>query len=103
MAWFFSQVLLPFYNAQMCQIAGYGPWRPFLAPLLANARVTAAGHERDTRLLALGLRGSGLAYAPGDLAAILPAQVPCAAWLPDNIHALTSSKYECWTCTLLIE
>ena len=56
-------------------IAGHGPWRPFLAPLLASERVTAAGHERDTRLLALGLRGSGLAYAPGDLAAILPAQV----------------------------
>lgn len=55
--------------------AGHGPWRPFLAPLLANERVTAAGHERDTRLLLLGLRGSGLACAPGDLAAILPAQV----------------------------
>ncbi|KAK9839678.1 hypothetical protein WJX81_005476 [Elliptochloris bilobata] len=52
----------------------HGPWRPFVAPLLANERLTAAGHEQDTRLLSLGLRGSGLAYASGDLAAILPAQ-----------------------------
>lgn len=65
----------PYNEAQCAGAAGYGPWRPFLAPLLANARMTAAGHARDTRLLALGLRGSGLAYAPGDLAAILPAQV----------------------------
>ena len=87
--------MLPFCKAQICQIAGHGPWRPFLAPLLANARVTAAGHERDTRLLSLGLRGSGLAYAPGDLAAILPAQVAVRCSLrTDSIHALNSSGKE---------
>jgi len=58
----------------MCVRAGHGPGRPFLAPLLANERLTPAEHDQDTRLLVLGLAGSGLAYAPGDIAAVLPAQ-----------------------------
>ncbi len=58
----------------MCARPGHGPGRPFLAPLLANERLTPAEHAQDTRLLVLGLAGSGLAYAPGDIAAVLPAQ-----------------------------
>lgn len=62
-------------QAPSCCAAGHGPWRPFLAPLLGNERLTPGSHAQDTRLLTLGLAGSGLAYAPGDLAAVLPAQV----------------------------
>ncbi|GBF88274.1 hypothetical protein Rsub_00986 [Raphidocelis subcapitata] len=49
-----------------------GPWRPFMAPLLVNRRLTAAGHFQDTRHLEFGLEGSGLTYEPGDLLAIFP-------------------------------
>ena len=50
----------------------FGPWRPFMAPLLANRRVTSADHFQETRVLEFDLAGSGLHYQPGDLLAIFP-------------------------------
>jgi sulfite reductase alpha subunit-like flavoprotein len=52
--------------------SGFGPWRPFMAPLRVNRRVTAQGHFQETRHLEFDLAGSGLSYEPGDLLAILP-------------------------------
>jgi len=49
-----------------------GPWRPFMAPLLVNKRVTSADHFQETRYLEVDLAGSGLQYQPGDLLAIFP-------------------------------
>jgi sulfite reductase alpha subunit-like flavoprotein len=45
-----------------------------MARLLANERITAAGHFQDTRHLEFDLASSGLAYEPGGLLAVLPAQ-----------------------------
>lgn len=52
----------------------FGPWRPFMAPLCVNERVTAADHFQDTRHLEFDLSGSGglQDYQPGDLLAIFP-------------------------------
>jgi sulfite reductase alpha subunit-like flavoprotein len=50
----------------------HGPWRPFMAPLLVNQRVTAADHFQETRHLEFDLAGSGLSYEPGDLLAVFP-------------------------------
>ena len=58
--------------------ARYGLWRPFLAPLTCNIRVTSAEHFQDTRHLEFDLTGSGMRYAPGDLLTIFPQQSPSA-------------------------
>jgi sulfite reductase alpha subunit-like flavoprotein len=50
----------------------HGPWKPFMAPLLVNDRVTSQGHFQETRHLEFDLAGSGLQYQPGDLLAIFP-------------------------------
>jgi hypothetical protein len=50
----------------------YGPWKPFLAPMISNTRVTSPDHFQDTRHIVLGLQGSGFSYEPGDLLAIFP-------------------------------
>lgn len=52
--------------------SGYGSWRPFLAPVRANTRLTSADHFQDTRHIAFDLRGSGLSHEPGDLLSVLP-------------------------------
>lgn len=53
-------------------LAPAGPWRPFMALLLANERLTAPDHFQDTRHLEFDLAGSGLEYEPGDTLAIFP-------------------------------
>ena len=60
----------------MC--AGIGPWRPYMAPVLKNERVTAEDHFQDTRHIELGLGDSQLAYEPGALLAVFPQQDPKA-------------------------
>lgn len=50
----------------------YGPWRPFMAPIVTNQRVTAGHHFQDTRHIEFDLSGSGLQYEPGDLLSIFP-------------------------------
>lgn len=50
----------------------YGPWHPFMAPLLVNDRVTSASHFQDTRHIEFDLQGSGFEYQPGDLLAVFP-------------------------------
>lgn len=50
----------------------YGPWKPFMAPVLVNKRVTSEDHFQETRYLEFDLAGSGLQYQPGDLLAIFP-------------------------------
>ncbi|KAG2430599.1 hypothetical protein HXX76_010117 [Chlamydomonas incerta] len=52
--------------------ASYGPWRPYLARLVRNQRITAPDHFQDTRHVELDLEGSGLSYEPGDIISILP-------------------------------
>jgi sulfite reductase alpha subunit-like flavoprotein len=50
----------------------YGPWRPFMAPVLVNHRVTSVDHFQETRYIEFDLAGSNLQYQPGDLLAIFP-------------------------------
>ncbi|KAL0040843.1 hypothetical protein WJX79_006949 [Trebouxia sp. C0005] len=52
--------------------AQYGLWRPFMASLTCNTRITSAEHFQDTRHLEFDLTGSGIHYAPGDLLTIFP-------------------------------
>jgi hypothetical protein len=58
--------------AQGQQQQQYGPWQPFMAPLLINQRVTSAEHFQDTRHIEFNLQGSGFDYQPGDLLAVFP-------------------------------
>ncbi|KAL8625897.1 hypothetical protein ACOMHN_012489 [Nucella lapillus] len=46
--------------------------RPFLAPLIANDRVTAPDHFQDVRLVRLDVSGSNIEYAPGDVVMVQP-------------------------------
>jgi hypothetical protein len=57
---------------QLQQQQQYGPWQPFMAPLLVNERVTSADHFQDTRHIEFDLQGSGFDYQPGDLLAVFP-------------------------------
>jgi sulfite reductase alpha subunit-like flavoprotein len=50
----------------------HGPWKPFMAPLLVNDRVTSEDHFQETRHLEFDLSASGLHYQPGDLLTIFP-------------------------------
>lgn len=44
---------------------GYGPWRPYMARVAANTRITAESHFQDTRHIELDLGHSGLTFEPG--------------------------------------
>ncbi len=61
-----------------CSAESYGLWRPYMASVLRNQRITAPDHFQDTRHIELDLGGSGIAYDPGDLLTIFPRQ-PSAA------------------------
>ena len=54
--------------------AKYGLWRPYMAPLTCNTRLTSPQHFQDTRHMEFDLAGSGIQYAPGDLLTIFPRQ-----------------------------
>lgn len=56
--------------------SSYGPWRPFMAPMVVNTRITAPSHFQDTRHIEFDLTGSGLTFEPGDLLAIFPQTPP---------------------------
>jgi hypothetical protein len=58
--------------------AGYGPWRPYMAKVLTNSRMTAPTHFQDSRHIELDLGNSGLSYESGHLLAVFPQQ-PAAA------------------------
>lgn len=54
------------------QTPAYGPWQPFMAPLVVNQRVTSSDHFQETRHLDFDLEGSGFKYQPGDLLCVFP-------------------------------
>lgn len=53
---------------------GYGQHRPYWARLAANRRITAPTHFQDVRQLDVDLGDSGIAFQPGDVLAVVPAQ-----------------------------
>ena len=57
-----------------CSTESYGLWRPYMASVLRNQRITAPDHFQDTRHIELDLGRSGIAYDPGDLLTIFPRQ-----------------------------
>lgn len=58
--------------------SSYGPWRPFMAPILSNERITSPTHFQDVRHIVFDLKASGFTYEPGDLLAIFP-ETPATA------------------------
>jgi sulfite reductase (NADPH) flavoprotein alpha-component len=55
------------------------PWtreKPFLAPLLANQRISARNGAKDIRHIELSLEGSGLNYQPGDALGVAATNPP---------------------------
>ncbi|KAB1279878.1 NADPH-dependent diflavin oxidoreductase 1 [Camelus dromedarius] len=46
--------------------------QPFLAPMVANQRVTGPSHFQDVRLIEFDIAGSGLSFAAGDVVLIQP-------------------------------
>ena len=54
----------------------YNREKPFLAPVLANQRITAREAEKDVRHVELSLEGSGLIYEPGDSVGVCPRNPP---------------------------
>jgi hypothetical protein len=70
----------------------HGPWRPYLAPVLVNRRITAADHFQDTRHIELDISGSGLAYDPGESGC-----PPALSWVRVGVTARGSAHlYCCW-------
>lgn len=57
---------------------GVGPWKPYMARVKSNDRITAADHFQDTRHVVFDLGDSGLEYAPGDILSIFPKTCPSA-------------------------
>jgi sulfite reductase (NADPH) flavoprotein alpha-component len=49
---------------------------PFPAPLLEGYPLTRSGSEKDTRFVAINLRGSGLTYEVGDALGVFPENCP---------------------------
>ncbi len=64
-----QRTLAPVANA-------YTRKNPFLAPVLANDRLTARHSDRDVRHLELSLEGSGIHYDPGDALGIVVRNAP---------------------------
>ena len=56
--------------------------KPFLAPLLANQRISARNGSKDIRHIELSLEGSQLAYEPGDSLGVWATN---PAWLVDEL------------------
>jgi sulfite reductase alpha subunit-like flavoprotein len=79
---------------QQQQQQQYGPWKPFMAPLLVNQRVTSADHFQDTRHIEFDLRGSGFDYQPGDLLAVFPRTPPA------DVQVRLLLLRCCFVCTL---
>jgi sulfite reductase (NADPH) flavoprotein alpha-component len=55
---------------------GYGRGRPFHAEVLENINLNGRGSDKETRLLTLSLRDSGLRFEPGDALGIYPQNHP---------------------------
>ena len=66
--------------------AAYSFKNPFPARLTANAKLTGAGSEKDTRHLEISLADSGIAYLAGDALGVMPAN--CPALVEELIAAL---------------
>ncbi|GMH41133.1 hypothetical protein BSKO_09043 [Bryopsis sp. KO-2023] len=49
-----------------------GRWKPHMAKVLKNERITTAEHFQDVRHIELDIHGSGLNYRPGDVLTIFP-------------------------------
>ena len=66
----------------------YDRSHPFPARLLANKHLNKPGSAKDTRLIALDLKGSGLSYTVGDALGIYPENCPEAVnWLLERLNA----------------
>ena len=56
----------------------YGTWKPYLAPVVTNCRLTSADHFQAVQHIELDIESAGLLYRPGDILTVLP-QVSSAA------------------------
>jgi sulfite reductase (NADPH) flavoprotein alpha-component len=61
-----AQPSSPFEPTLAPVATAYTRKNPFLAPVLANQRLTARDSEKDVRHIELSLEGSGIHYEPGD-------------------------------------
>lgn len=62
----------------------YGKNTPYPARLLASTRLNGPGTDKDTRFIAFGLEGAGMAYEAGDALGIWPTNCPA---LVDDVLA----------------
>jgi sulfite reductase (NADPH) flavoprotein alpha-component len=68
--------------------SAYDRSNPFPARLLANKALNKPGSAKDTRLIALDLKGSGLTYTVGDALGIYPENCPESVnWLLERLNA----------------
>jgi len=70
----------------------YSRKNPFLAPLLANRKLSLEGSEKETRHFELGLEGSGLVYECGDSIGVFPSNDP--ELVQEILHVLRASGEE---------
>lgn len=68
--------------------SGYTRLNPFPARLLQSQSLNRAGSSKDTRMVAFDLKGSGLAYQPGDSLGVWPENCPdTVAWILDALDS----------------
>ena len=67
--------------------ASYDRDNPFPARLLANRPLNKPGSAKDTRFIALDLKGSGLSYTVGDSLGVYPENCPESInWILDRLN-----------------
>lgn len=73
--------------------SGYSRLNPFPARLLQCRALNAIGSSKDTRLIAFDLKGSGLAYLPGDALGVWPENCPNNVdWVLEALDAAGDEK-----------
>ncbi|HEY8749669.1 MAG TPA: sulfite reductase subunit alpha [Tepidisphaeraceae bacterium] len=72
---------------------GFDRLKPFAARLLVSEPLNQAGSSKDTRLVAFDLKGSGIAYQPGDSLGVWPENCSdTVTWILEALDAAGSEK-----------
>ena len=79
--------------AKKSAAAGYDRLKPYAARLIVSQPLNLPGSSKDTRLVTLDLKGSGIAYQPGDSLGVWPENCPdLVTWVLEALDATGSEK-----------
>src|SRR6185312_70649 len=80
-------------TAAPASAVGFNRLKPFPARLLLSKPLNQAGSSKDTRLVTFDLKGSSIAYQPGDSLGVWPENCPdTITWILEALDAAGSEK-----------